>query len=97
MIQLKNYTVTEKVSQSSRTQIFRGTTNNELKSVIIKLHNTEYPSQKDINNAHREYEIGKLLDFDGIIKYHSIEHWENNIVLIIEDYGAISLTELLAD
>ena len=46
MIQLKNYIVTEKVYQGSKTQIFRGTTSNELKSEIIKLHNTEYPFAK---------------------------------------------------
>ena len=81
--------MTEEIYKGKRTVVYRGYRQGDNLPVVIKVYNTEFPSPKDLAKFRREYEIGTLFNFDGVIRYYSIERYSNVEALISEDFGAI--------
>ena len=95
MISLEGYQVSELIHEGTKTMAYRGHREEGQLPVVIKIHNTDYPSAGDIAKFKREYEIGTLFDTDGIIKYYTTLTYQNDLALISEDFSAVSLAELI--
>jgi hypothetical protein len=63
--------------------------------VILKLMRNNYPSFNEIIQFRNQYNITKNLDISGVIKAYSLEQYANGYVLVMEDYGGISLSHYL--
>jgi predicted ATPase/serine phosphatase RsbU (regulator of sigma subunit)/tRNA A-37 threonylcarbamoyl transferase component Bud32 len=96
MISLPGYEIREKIYQGTRTVVYRGNRNQDRQSVIIKIIQDEYPTIEQIARLRQEFTIIQNLDIPGIAKSYSLEKYQNNFALILEDFGGQSLCHLLA-
>ena len=94
---IKGYCITDLVYHGSRTLVYRGTRTNDHTPVVLKLLNNPYPSFQELVQFRNQYTIAKNLDHAGIIKIYSLESYQNTLVLVMEDFGGISLEEYTTD
>ena len=92
MIQLPGYNVTEQIYAGTKTLVYRAIADDQ-KPVIIKLMRSEYPSFSELVQFRNQYTIAKNLDLPGIVKPYTLEPYRNGYVLVMEDFGGISLKE----
>ena len=92
---LPGYHVGELIHQSSRTRVFRGRTETTGEPVVIKFHNSHYPSERVLASTKRAFEIGRGLDCPGVIRHVALVAHGNDLALITEDYGAVSLDRVI--
>jgi len=95
MITIQGYEITEEIYEGIKTFVYRGFRQRDHLPVVIKVHKADFPPPKDIAKFRREYEIGRIFDCDGVIKYYGTERYQNAIALIEEDFGAIALKEII--
>ncbi len=97
LLDIKNtvngYRITEKIYSGSKTLVYRAIKEQDRQSVILKLMATEYPTFSEITQFRNQYTITKNLDLPGIVKPLSIENYRNGYVLVMEDFGGISLAD----
>ncbi|WP_422398717.1 AAA family ATPase [Trichormus variabilis] len=93
MITLPGYRVNEKIYDGFRTLVYRGIKESDQKSIVIKLHKSEYPTFSELVQFRNQYIIAKNLNLPGIISPISLENYRNGFALIMEDFGDISLKD----
>jgi len=96
MLSIENYTLVEKLSDSVRTQIYRGFRNADRLPIICKLLSNAYPSPKEVAQFQREYDLTSRLNYAGFIKAYALLPYKNSWLMILEDIGGISLTKSFA-
>ncbi|HYW19021.1 MAG TPA: AAA family ATPase [Nodularia sp. (in: cyanobacteria)] len=92
-VTIPGYRVTEQIYSSYKTVVYRGIREKDQKSVIIKLMRNEYSTFGEIAQLRHQYTITKDLDIPGIVKPLSLENYGNSDVLVMEDFGGISLKD----
>ncbi|MGD1806032.1 trifunctional serine/threonine-protein kinase/ATP-binding protein/sensor histidine kinase [Dapis sp. BLCC M126] len=92
-IKIGNYQTIELIHESDRTLVYRAIDIETEQPVIVKLMGNEYPSFNELVQFRNQYAIAKNLDIPGIVKLYSLLRYKNGYALIMEDIGAISLTE----
>ncbi|AOY80041.2 AAA family ATPase [Moorena producens JHB] len=90
---IKGYSITDLVYHGSRTLVYRGTRTNDHTPVVLKLLNNPYPSFQELVQFRNQYTIAKNLDHPGIIQIYSLESYHNTLVLVMEDFGGVSLED----
>jgi predicted ATPase/signal transduction histidine kinase/DNA-binding NarL/FixJ family response regulator/tRNA A-37 threonylcarbamoyl transferase component Bud32 len=95
MLELTDYTVTDKIYQGKDTLVYRGYRTDDNHPVIIK-RLSDYPSQKKVAQFHHEYEITNGLNLKGIIQPYDLQKHHNSWVLIFEDIQGDSIEHILA-
>jgi predicted ATPase/serine phosphatase RsbU (regulator of sigma subunit) len=90
---LAGYHLTEKLYDGTRTLIYRGQRETDHKPVVIKFLKNEYPSFNELVQFRNQYTIAKNLDLPGIIHPYALENYHNGFALIMEEAGAIALSE----
>ncbi|BAY08483.1 trifunctional serine/threonine-protein kinase/ATP-binding protein/sensor histidine kinase [Calothrix sp. NIES-2098] len=93
MVSLPGYHITEELYNGSRTLVYRGYREIDSLGVVIKLLKNPYPSFSELVQFHNQYTIAKNLNSPLIVKTYSLEPYQNGYVLIMEDFGGISLKE----
>jgi len=96
---LGEYTIKEKLYESEQTLVYRCSKNEEItgKTVIIKLLNASYPTIKELVQFRNQYALTKNLDLPGVVKSYSLKNYHNSLMLIMEDFGAISLSKYVLE
>ncbi|HEY9853285.1 MAG TPA: AAA family ATPase [Leptolyngbyaceae cyanobacterium] len=92
-IQIPNYQILETIYSGSRTLVYRAIRTLDRLPVVIKLLKNEYPTFSELVKFRNQYTIAKNLHQPGIIQTYSLEPYRNGYVLIMEDFGGISLKE----
>ncbi|MBE9208117.1 AAA family ATPase [Nostoc sp. LEGE 06077] len=87
------YQITEQIYSGSKTLVYRGFREQDHKAVILKLMRNEYPTFTEIAQFRNQYTITQNLEITGIVKPYSLENYRNGYILIMEDFGGISLKE----
>jgi predicted ATPase/signal transduction histidine kinase len=87
------YRLTEQIYLGSKTLVYRGVREQDQKSVVLKLMRNEYPTFAEIAQFRNQYIIAKNLDLPGVVKTYSLESYRNSYVLVMEDFGGISLQD----
>ncbi|MGB3532236.1 MAG: serine/threonine-protein kinase PknK, partial [Microcoleaceae cyanobacterium] len=90
---IAGYHVTEQLDISSRTLVYRGLRLCDRQPVILKLLRNEYPSFNELIQFRNQYTIAKNLDLPGVIRTYTLEPHGNSYVLVMEDFGGISLAQ----
>lgn len=90
---LGEYTIQEKLYESEQTLVYRCSKTEEItkETVIIKLLNGSYPTIKQLVQFRNQYALTKNLDLPGVVKSFSLKNYHNSLMLIMEDFGGISL------
>ncbi|MCL1465545.1 hybrid sensor histidine kinase/response regulator [Argonema galeatum] len=92
---LPGYRLIESIHTGVRTVIYRAQRESDLSSVIVKTLLAEYPTLEDITRLRHEYKILQHLNIEGIVKAYSLENYGNGLAVILEDFGAESLKNLI--
>ena len=92
--QITNYTIRDKIYESENSAIYRGIRQPDNQAVILKVQGLEYPGAEKLARYQQEYQILRQLDsVEGVIKAYDLKEFDKNIVIILEDFGALSLKE----
>ncbi|MEH2288117.1 trifunctional serine/threonine-protein kinase/ATP-binding protein/sensor histidine kinase [Nostoc sp.] len=93
MVSIPGYQVSKELYNGSRTLVYRANRETDQKSVVIKLMKTAYPSFSELVQFRNQFTIAKNLNLPGIIQTYSLELYQNGYVLVMEDFGGISLKQ----
>ena len=93
MVSIPGYQVSKELYNGSRTLVYRANRETDQKSVVIKLMKTAYPSFSELVQFRNQFTIAKNLNLPGIIQTYSLESYQNGYVLVMEDFGGISLKQ----
>lgn len=93
MVSIPGYHVSKELYNGSRTLVYRANRETDQKSVVIKLMKTAYPSFSELVQFRNRFTIAKNLNLSGIIQTYSLEPYQNGYVLVMEDFGGISLKQ----
>ncbi|MEG3846173.1 serine/threonine protein kinase, partial [Microcoleus sp. herbarium13] len=98
---LLGYQIAEQLYAGSRTLVYRAIRESDRKQVILKLLRNEMPTWSELVQFRNQYAImrgitetnSSNLNLLGIIQPYSLEPFGNGWVLVMEDFGGISLSQ----
>lgn len=94
-IELEGYHINERIFESSKTLVYRGTDKKDNRAVVIKLLNKQYPSPEELSKFRREYNIAKNLKVEGVVDTMSLQKYGNTLLIVMEDFFGDSINELI--
>ncbi|WP_333092741.1 trifunctional serine/threonine-protein kinase/ATP-binding protein/sensor histidine kinase [Microcoleus sp. S36b_B5] len=97
MITIPGYRIDGEIYTNDRTVIYRGIQLEQQKPVILKTLAQPYPTPAQIAQLLHEAEILKNLNLPGTVKLYQLEKYNHVPVLILEDFGGISLKNFLTN
>ncbi|MGD1805253.1 ATP-binding sensor histidine kinase [Dapis sp. BLCC M126] len=97
MQKILNYQILEQIYASDRTVVYRAYEELFQKPVILKLPNYPYPNFKHLTQYRNAYTLVKNLNFPGVVKMLALEKFEQRLMLVMEDFGGISLDKYLSN
>ncbi|WP_208345127.1 ATP-binding protein, partial [Aetokthonos hydrillicola] len=92
-VNIVGYHLSEEVYNGHRTLVYRGIRQADSLPVVVKLLKNAYPSFNELVQFRNQYTITKNLDYPGIIQTYSLEYYQNGYLLVMEDFGGISLKD----
>ncbi|BBC23453.1 ATP-binding sensor histidine kinase [Pseudanabaena sp. ABRG5-3] len=92
---LLGYEILEQIYVGSRSLIYRGVRDSDNYPVVIKLLRNPLPQFKELVNFRNQYKIAQNIDLPNIVKMLALEPYKNVYAIVMEDFGGISLRELL--
>ncbi len=95
MLKIPDYQITQQLYSGSRSQVYRAISEFNQQSVILKLLSSEYPSLNELVQFRQQYTIALNLNSPGIIKHLSLENYRHSYLLVLEDFGGISLSDYI--
>jgi predicted ATPase/signal transduction histidine kinase/CheY-like chemotaxis protein len=95
MIEISGYQLTELIHEGATTVVYRGIRLSDKKPVVVKIITVDNPTLAELSCIKQEFLIPQGLDIEGIVKPLSLETYQNYPVLVLEDFGGISLKKLL--
>ncbi|BAY62150.1 serine/threonine protein kinase with two-component sensor domain [Calothrix brevissima NIES-22] len=93
LVSIPGYRISEELYNGSRTIVYRAVRESDFVPVVIKLLKNSYPSFSELLLFRNQYTIGKNLNSPLIIQTYSLEPLQNGYMLVMEDFGGISLKE----
>ncbi|WDD33160.1 AAA family ATPase [Nostoc sp. UHCC 0926] len=93
LVTIPGYQVKEQLYNGSKTLVYRGYRETDSLRVVIKLLKNPYPGFSELVQFRNQYTIAKNLNSPLIIQTYSLEPYQNGYVLVMEDFGGISLKE----
>lgn len=94
MLVIPGYQVIEELYKSSKSLVCRGLRDSDRIPVILKVLQPDDPSPEAIARFRSEYNIARTLDLEGVVKVYSLETYQHNLVLAMEDFGSESLNKV---
>jgi signal transduction histidine kinase/serine/threonine protein kinase len=93
---IPGYTIVQELQQGTRSIIYRARRVRDMQPVILKVSHGAGPLSEAWARLRHEYEIVRGLNCPGVVQPYSLEHDGQRGALVLEDFGGISLRELLA-
>ncbi|PSB52347.1 hypothetical protein C7B67_07305 [filamentous cyanobacterium Phorm 6] len=95
-LRISGYDLQELIHQGTNTVIYRAVSIANRQPAILKVLNTEYPTLEQITRLKHEYQITVYLDCQYTVKVDRLETHPNCLVLVLEDFGGLSLKQWIA-
>jgi predicted ATPase/class 3 adenylate cyclase/tRNA A-37 threonylcarbamoyl transferase component Bud32 len=96
MLNLPGYHVIETLYVSRISAVFRARREAE-DTVILKTTTSDLPRPTAVARLRREFSLGSSLQLPGVVRYLEAIETGSSVVLVVEDFGAISLSQFLAE
>ncbi|MEH1790214.1 MAG: AAA family ATPase [Nostoc sp.] len=93
LVNIPGYRIYDLLYNGSRTLVYRGYRETDSLPVVIKLLKNPYPNFSELLSFRNQYTIAKNLNSPLIVQTYSLEPYQNGYVLVMEDFGGISLKE----
>ncbi|MBD2207223.1 AAA family ATPase [Calothrix sp. FACHB-1219] len=93
LVSIPGYRISEELYNGSRTIVYRAVRESDSVAVVIKLLKNPYPNFHELLLFRNQYTIGKNLNSPLIIQTYSLEPLQNGYMLVMEDFGGISLKD----
>ncbi|MFW6414782.1 MAG: diguanylate cyclase [Thermodesulfobacteriota bacterium] len=90
-----DYRILENLHKTRSTVVYRGQKDGDPNTVVIKYLRAKFPSSYEISRFKQEYDLIKNLDVEGVIQTHELISYDSGIALVLEDFDAVSLKELI--
>ena len=91
MLTIKGYEFFKTLYAGPETVVYGGIRIKDKIPVAAKLISEAYLSPRRLKRLEHEFEIGRLPNHPGIVKYYALENLGRTKALIMEDFGAVSL------
>ncbi|BAY11233.1 trifunctional serine/threonine-protein kinase/ATP-binding protein/sensor histidine kinase [Calothrix sp. NIES-2098] len=92
---LVGYKIAEQLYVGSRTLVYRAVRECDRTPVVIKMLRNNFPTYNELVQFRNQYAIAKNLNLPSIIKPLALEPYEQSYILVMEDFGGISLKQIL--
>ncbi|NEQ51457.1 MAG: AAA family ATPase, partial [Leptolyngbya sp. SIO3F4] len=92
---LIGYSFAKPIYQGARTTVYRAVKTATQQSVVLKVLTKKYPSFSELVQFRNQYTILKNLSSPGITSPLGLELLGNSYVLVMEDWGGVSLAEYI--
>ena len=92
MIKIPGYSISEEIGESSKSSVYKGYSEIDRKDVILKVSNMSDSALKEFRH---EYDISRQLDIPGVVKIYRVEEHGDFNVLVMEDFGGVSLKKIV--
>ncbi|HEY9741305.1 MAG TPA: AAA family ATPase [Coleofasciculaceae cyanobacterium] len=97
MITIPGYQIFTQIYESASSKVYRAIREQDNQSVILKVLKEDYPTPDKLTQYKQEYEITRNLNPDGVVKAFALLPYQKTLVIILEDFGASSLQQLMYD
>lgn len=94
-MQLAGFKILEKIHENNHSDVYRAIREVDQLAVILKTLKADYPTLKELSEYQQEYRLLKTINIKGITKVYGIESYQRSLVIILEDFGGISLNSYL--
>jgi len=95
MIEINGYEILTQIYESANSTVYRGIRQQDNQAVILKFLKEDYPTPSELVRYKQEYEITRTLNLDGVIKAYELKPYQMTLCIILEDFGASSLKQLM--
>jgi len=92
---MPGYRIIEEIHKGSRTSLYRGVRESDGAPVILKTVAVSHENIDGLSKLAHEYDLTRKLDLDCIVKSYALERTEDTVALVREDFGAISLSDII--
>ena len=90
------YTLHARVYLGARAAVYRGFQDATGRAVVVKLHRDDFPTERQLAAQRRAHELGRrVLSAPNVIQHLALESLENDLALVMEDNGGLSLDRWL--
>ena len=97
MLEIPGYQIISQIYESNNSLVYRALNAQNHQPLILKFLKQNYPSSQELTRYKQEYEITHNLNIEGVIKAYRLEKYQRTLVIILEDFGGVSLKELTAE
>ncbi|MBI5568845.1 MAG: AAA family ATPase [Desulfomonile tiedjei] len=95
MISIPGYRTLDTIYESPSSIVLRARRHQDDFPVILKILKPDYPSPQEIIRYKQEYcTTRNLSDVSGVIRAYDLHKYQNTLVIVVEDFGAESLSIL---
>ena len=94
---LRNYQIIDKIYESDNSIVYKAIAKADKSSVILKILKQDFPTLEEVNRYKQEYKITRSFNSEAIIKAYDFERYDSSYVIILEDFGGISLQQLITN
>jgi predicted ATPase/serine phosphatase RsbU (regulator of sigma subunit)/tRNA A-37 threonylcarbamoyl transferase component Bud32 len=89
------YQILNQIYESANSLVYQGIRPQDNQPVILKVLKQNYPTPSELTRYKQEYEITRNLNTDAVVKAYGLEPLQRTLVIILEDFGASSLRQLM--
>ncbi|WP_197047408.1 AAA family ATPase [Planktothrix serta] len=94
MLTLSGFRTTTLLYSSPTSLVYRGYWLAHQQPVVLKVLREQGHSPKQLTRFQREYELIQSLNLPGVVKVYGLERHDHQPMMILEDFGGESLTQL---
>lgn len=95
MIVLNGYDILAQIYESVNSEVYRAIRIADNQPVMLKILKQEYPTTQELTHYKQEYKTICGLNFEEAIKAYGLETYRRTPVIILEDFGGVSLKKWL--
>jgi predicted ATPase/GAF domain-containing protein/tRNA A-37 threonylcarbamoyl transferase component Bud32 len=97
MLTLTGYQVLAKIYESFNSEVYEGIRLEDNQPVILKVLKQDYPTSQELARYRQEYKTIRSFKFEGAIKAYGLEPYGRSLVIILEDFGGVSLKKWIEE
>ncbi len=93
--EIPGYQITQKLYESRRTVVYRGTRLINGESVVLKILKLQAAAEKyEVTRFRHEYDIVSKLDLPGVVKCIDFQEYQLGLIMVMSDIGGKSLDHI---